>query len=336
MDPIVKKKIEIDKGFMRADRLLSILILLQNRGMMTARTLARELEVSERTIYRDMDALSSARFPVYADKGKGGGYALLSDYDLDLAGFNSRDIQALAALNIPGSMDEIGLGSGLRTALTKLLSALHADPEKDQAWMQSRFYMHTPNHIRTYGKRSNLPLIQKAVWEDRLISCRLRYPIHFGLSNPFILAPYTLITSEQQWFIIAARKTFTRVYPLESLTEIQLLSEAFERPTDFDPQLVWHAWLKAQEQQRNNFNVLARVRSDMIDWLPYFISWHYELINEDDIEIEGWKQVRFYFDNLQQARTQILGLGSAIEVIQPESLRKSIIDYAKIINNIYQ
>ena len=86
---------------MRADRLLSILLLLKTRGRMTARELARELAVSERTIYRDIDVLSAAHFPVYSEKGKQGGYALLPSDDLDLSGFNDRDLRALADLNIP-------------------------------------------------------------------------------------------------------------------------------------------------------------------------------------------------------------------------------------------
>ena len=320
---------------MRADRLLSILILLQNRGMMTARALAQELEVSERTIYRDMDALSSARFPIYADKGKGGGYSLLPDYDLNLKGFNARDIQALAALNIPGSMDEIGLGSGLRTALQKLLSALDADPEKDQNWMRMRFLMHTPARYPTHRRLTNLPLIQKAVWEDQQISCRLRYPIHFGLSDPIILSPYTLVTSDQRWYVIAARKNFTRVYPLEILIEIELVNKHFKRPDGYDPYKFWHVWQTVESQQQNNFEVVARITEDMTPWLPILASWQYDRIKNSEWELPGWNLVRIYFDNLNQARTQILGMGNAVEVIQPEALRKSIKDYAKIIDNLY-
>lgn len=320
---------------MRADRLLSILILLQNRGMMTARDLAQKLGVSERTIYRDMDALSSARLPIYAEKGKGGGFALLKDYDLNLTGFNARDIQALAVLNIPGSMDEIGLGSGLRTALQKLMSALHADPEKNQAWMELRFLMHTPARLPSHGRHTSLTLIHKAAWEDQLISCRLRYPIHFGLSDPIIIAPYTLVTSDQRWYVIAARKNFTRVYPLEILCEIELVNQHFERPDGYDPHKFWNTWLKAKAQQQNNFEVVARITEDMVPWLPLLASLHYEQINDRERELTGWRLVRIYFDNINQARTQILGLGNAIEVIKPESLRESIKDYAKLINNLY-
>ena len=126
---------------MRADRLLSILILLQTRGMLSARELAHELAVSQRTIYRDMDALSASGFPIYADLGKGGGYALLGDYDLELSGFNTRDIQALSALVVPDAMDELGLGAGLRAALLKLLAALGSDSQRDHHWMRQRFLM---------------------------------------------------------------------------------------------------------------------------------------------------------------------------------------------------
>ena len=321
---------------MRADRLLSILMLLQKHGMMTAHALAQALEVSQRTIYRDMDSLSSARFPVYADKGKGGGYALLPDYDLNLTGFNSRDIQALASLNIPGSMDEIGLGSSLRTALQKLLSAIDADPENDPAWMQSRFYMHSPARFFPHGRHTNLPVIQKAVWEDRLITCRLRYPIHFGLSDPLTMAPFTLVTSDKRWYVIAARKTFTRVYPLENLIDVQLLHHCFERPDNYDPKNIWNQWQKVEAQLRNNFEVLVRITDEMMPWLPLLASNPFVSVKNQEREQAGWNLVRIYFDNLHQARTQILGFGSAIEVIQPESLRNSVIDYANNIKKLYE
>jgi predicted DNA-binding transcriptional regulator YafY len=238
---------------MRADRLLSILILLQSRGLLTARELARELEVSERTIYRDMDVLSAAGFPVYADTGRRGGYALLGDYDLDLTGFNTRDLQALAALEIPKSLDEIGLGDALRNALLKLFSTLEGDRLSDRQWMQQRFLMDTPPSQSRLKGKSDLPHLQKAVWEDRWIECRLRYPIHFGLSEPLRIAPYILVTADGRWYLIGARNDFQRVYSLEMLVNIQLLDETFTRPADYLPGPVWCAWVAAQEgHERGN------------------------------------------------------------------------------------
>ncbi len=303
--------------------------------MLTARDLARELEVSQRTIYRDMDALSAAGFPVYAELGKDGGYALLGDYDLELSGFNTRDIQALSALNIPDSLDELGLGAGLRAALLKLLASLDADPQRDHDWMRQRFLMETPHAKGDSKGHSNLPFIQQAVWEDRMIRARLRYPFQQVISEPLQIAPYTLVTSDQRWYLIGARKNFVRVYPLPGLTDLTILDEHFTRQPDYRPESVWRAWQEANQLQIASYLVTLWIRKDLLAFIEQIEAWPITL-NDAEPEKEGWALVQIGFDSLSQARTQILGMGSAALVMEPKALKLSINDYAKRITDVYK
>jgi predicted DNA-binding transcriptional regulator YafY len=319
---------------MRADRLLSILILLQSRGKLTADDLARELEVSPRTIYRDMDALSIAGFPVYADPGKGGGYALLADYQLELSGFNTRDIQALATLSIPDSLDEIGLGAGLRAALLKLLAALEDDPQRDQQWMRQRFLMDSPRSRERQRGNSTLRMVQQAVWEDRLIAARLEYPGLPGYNDPLEIAPLTLVSSGARWYLIGARRDFTRVYPLSTMAKVTLLDRTFTRPVDFNPRPIWQAWRDAQEQHEGTYPVTAWISPDVLARIRYFNLWQVKIL-EEQRDDPGWILVELVFDHFFQARTELLGLGAAVRVVEPEALRLSIIDYAKLISKLY-
>ena len=126
---------------MRADRLLSILMLLQARGKMSAQALADELEVSVRTIYRDLDALSAAGVPVYAERGPGGGCLLLDSYRTTLTGLTRDEVRALFALSIPSALSELGIDDEARTALYKLSAALPASRRPDEAGSRQRVHL---------------------------------------------------------------------------------------------------------------------------------------------------------------------------------------------------
>ena len=312
---------------MRADRLLSILILLQSRGMLSARQLAAELEVSERTIYRDMDALSTAGFPVYAATGKNGGFALLEGYSPELSDFTTRDIQALSALNIPHSLDEIGLGDALRHTLLKLLASMGQEPESDNHWISQRFLMDHTAPKKTSQHKSILPILQKAVWEDRYILCRLQFFSHAGYSDPARIAPYTLITSEQRWYIIGAQRDFIRVYPINMLLDISLLNEVFTRPLDYTPEPIWSKWRATQQSLLKGYKVTAWVKDDLLDWITRIKRWPIDVLQSGD-ETVGWTLIELAFDHLSEARTQLLGFGNAVKIIAPEALRLSAMDYA--------
>ena len=302
---------------------------------MTARELSQELEVSERTIYRDMDVLSSAHFPIYSEKGKDGGYALQAGADLDLSGFNDRDLQALAALNIPGPFFEIGLGSGLKTALEKLLSVLDEDFHQTKTWQKNRFLILPVRTDKKPQANSGLNLLQKAVRQDQIISCQLIYPIHFGLSDRIELAPHTLIAAQGQWYLIAQRKDYYRVFPLTQLVNIQITDKSFARDENFNARQHWDHWVSNREQNLPSFPVIIEIQLEMLRYFYSRFNIPYDLI-EDINPRNGWQKIRVYFETLDQARTILLSLGGSFEVIEPAALRLSIIDFANKILDTHE
>src|SRR5512147_2861952 len=152
---------------MRADRLLSLLMLLQARGRMTAQELARELEVSERTIYRDINALSASGVPVYAESGPGGGCALLDSYRTNLTGLTADEARALFMLSIPAPLDQLGVGQELRAALLKLSAALPSSRRPDEERARQRIHIDSLAWFQGEDPVPHLHTLQQAVWQDR-------------------------------------------------------------------------------------------------------------------------------------------------------------------------
>jgi len=189
---------------MRADRLLSLMMLLQIRGRMTARDLASELEVSERTIYRDIDALSGAGIPVYGEPGPEGGYALLDDYRTNLTGLTETEVRALFMLSIPTPLADLGESQNLKSALLKLSAALPATRRQDEELVRQRILIDS-----TWWNQSNqrVPYIQaihQAIWQDRKL--HIGYQLFFQIPIEQVVDPYSLVAKAGIWFLVWASK----------------------------------------------------------------------------------------------------------------------------------
>ena len=178
---------------MRADRLLSILMLLQARGRLTAGELARELEVSERTIYRDVDALSASGVPIYGDRGPDGGYALLDSYRTSLTGLTEREVRALFMLSIPAPLADLGVDGELRTALHKLAAALPDARRGDEERVRRRIHLDAVWWSREHEPVPYLAAIHEAVWQDRRLS--IRYRQAFGV--PAVIGWMSQVTDQE-------------------------------------------------------------------------------------------------------------------------------------------
>src|SRR4051794_23288921 len=151
---------------MRASRLLSILLKLQTRGRMTAQALADEFETSVRTIYRDIDQLSAAGVPVYADRGRDGGYQLIEGYRTQLTGLSSAEAETLFLAGLPGPAAQLGLGDARAQAKPKLLAALPAEGRKGAARVASRFHLDPIGWFRSAEHAEILPSLALAVWNS--------------------------------------------------------------------------------------------------------------------------------------------------------------------------
>ncbi len=321
---------------MRADRLLSIIMLLQARGRLTAAELATELEVSERTIYRDIDALSGAGVPVYAERGAAGGFALLDSYRTTLTGLTEHEIRALFMLNIPAPLAELGVSQELKTALYKLAAALPATRRDDRAQVRQRVHLDsTPWHYAA-DATPQLQTIHQAIWQNRKIY--LKYHLIFDTEVERLVTPYGIVAKSSIWYLVYAREDDVRVLQVSRVLNARVAPKTFERPPNFDLVSFWDEWCAEYKTNRPSYPVTVRVAPELVPLLPHYFGerMHEEITRAAPPDDDGWVTVTLPFENLPAARDRILGFGSAIEVLAPQALRQSVLDFAAQIVTFYK
>ena len=321
---------------MRADRLISLLLLLQTRGRMTARELADELEVSERTIYRDITALGVTGVPVYAERGPGGGCELLESYRTNLTGLTPQEARALFMLNIPAPLDQLGVTQELKAALLKLSAALPASRRSEEERSRQRIHLDSSWWFQADEAVPCLPSIQQALWQDNKL--HLAYRADFGTQVQQIVAPYGLVAKASVWYLVYAHPTGdVRALQVSRVTEAAILEESFERPADFDLADFWKGWCTKFEEGRFRYIVTARVSPELAALLPYYFGDGFQALlpEASPPDTKGWITLTLPFESLTAARARVLGFGRAVEVLEPEALRKSVIDFAEQITMFY-
>jgi len=220
---------------MRASRLLSILLLLQVRGRMTAEALAAEFEVSIRTIYRDIDHLSAAGVPVYADRGPGGGFDLLDGYRTKLTGLTASEAESLFLAGLPGAAEDLGFSEALIGAKLKLLAAMPQASREGAERVGSRFHLDPVGWYRSSERADLLPTVADAVWTAR------RLKIRYESWNDVVereIEPLGLVMKAGIWYLIAAVGGAPRTYRLSNIQSLDA-GPAFERPKAFDLAAYW-------------------------------------------------------------------------------------------------
>lgn len=322
---------------MRADRLLSLLMLLQAHGRLTARRLADELEVSERTIYRDIQALSTAGVPVYGLGGPDGGFELVDSYRTDLTGLSEGEARALFMLTIPQALLNIGVGQELKAALRKLSAALPDARRQDEHRVRQRFYIDpvgwsAPGSRPPADRPAPLNTIYQAVWQDRCLIIAYR-------SGPLqrverLVQPYALAAKDGEWYLVYQSGGRLRVLRISNLLEVQSTTAGFARPDDFDLERYWRGWCEEVGRRQERYPVTVRVRRDFLPWVPHYFG---AAVRERLDSAGGAAEVTFRlsFESLEAARDRLLGCGRAVEVLDPPALRRSLLDYAEQIVAIY-
>jgi predicted DNA-binding transcriptional regulator YafY len=306
-------------------------MLLQTRGRLTAQALAKELEVTERTIYRDVTALSAAGVPVYSERGPGGGIALVEDYRTNLTGLNAAEARALFMLSIPAPLDQLGVGAELRGALLKLSAALPASRRSEQASARQKIHLDAAWWFQPEEPAPHLKTVQSALWSDRLLD--LTYRSDFGTEVVMVIAPYGLVAKASVWYLVGARAGHLRILRISKIQQASLREEIFERPADFDLPAFWKSWCEEFETSRPQYTVTVRVSPALNKILT---EQRPETLNTPPIqEKSGWQTRTLTFENLEAARTRILGYGGAIEVLDPPALRQSVQDFALQIHQLY-
>lgn len=321
---------------MRADRLLSILLLLQVHGKKTAKELAEELEVSERTIYRDIDALCTAGVPVYSEAGHHGGYALVDDYHTNLTGMSRDELRALFMFGSLAPFADLGLGTELKSALLKLTASLPNSERRDEDEFRQRFLFDSTWWQQGSSLVPHLQVVQEAVWGT--FRLRILYQTHQFVEIEQVVSPYGLVAKAGRWYLVCFRNGSLRVHQVEKLVDAQVMNERFERPTGFNLAQFWDKWCSEQEVFLTNFIVSVKVAPHFIPFLPhYFGSQIKDKINQaESPDAEGWLSLALSFESFEAARDQILGFGRGIKVLSPRALQLSVCDYAAQTLDLYQ
>lgn len=320
---------------MRADRLLSLLMLLQVRGRMNAKELAKELEVSERTIYRDIEALSLAGVPVFAETGREGGFALLDNYRTSLTGLTEGEVRALFMLSIPPALVDLGVSQELKQAWLKLSASLPDGRREDRKQIRQRFYLDSTWWDQEGDPIPHLQILYQAVLGDRRISLVYRPLPSIEIDQS--VDPYGLVAKAGVWHLVSSRKGRLQVHRVSDLIRVSLLDETFTRPEGFDLEDFWKRWCAERMHRRRIYPVSLQVDGGMLPYLPMFFG---EGINPKIDQAgppDGHGRITLHlpFESLEAARSRLLALGSGVEVLSPKALRESILDYARQIEQLY-
>ena len=326
---------------MRADRLLSLLMILQARGKVTAGDLARELEVSERTIYRDIDALSSAGVPVYGEPGPEGGFSLVDRFRNNLTGLTDAEIRALFMLSVPTPLVDLGVSQELRAALRKLAASLPDEHRQDEQRARQRYHLDATWWRQGGEPVPHLRTIHAALWQDRKLVIVYR-PL-FGVDIERVVCPYGLVAKAGIWHLVCACEGVDQVaqrvsvHRVSRLCDVRLSEETFEFPTDFDLAQFWEGWCQEYESLLRGFTTTVSVAPDAVQHLLGRLGQQFREQAEgvDPPEAGGWVTLELSFESLEAARDRILSFGRGVEVLEPPALRRSVLDFAEQIVDLY-
>jgi predicted DNA-binding transcriptional regulator YafY len=305
---------------MRADRLLSILLLLQTHRRMTARELATRLEVSERTVYRDMDALSAAGVPVSAERGRGGGCLLLDGYRTNLTGLNDAEIQTLF-LTPPRLLADLGLRRAGEAALIKLLAALPPTSRRDAEYIRQRIHVDAAGWNRPQEVVPCLAALQEAVWQERKV--RLTYQRHDSDPAERLVDPLGLVAKGSIWYLVGAVEGTERVYRVARIQAVTVTDEPCRRPEGFDLAAFWAQSSADFVANLPQYRVTLRVAPEALPQVTG--AGAYGRIEETGpTDADGWTTLRMIFDVEDEACGYIFRFGTRVDVIEPAALRRRI------------
>jgi predicted DNA-binding transcriptional regulator YafY len=313
---------------MRASRLVSLLLLLQTRGRMTASELAGELEVSVRTVHRDVEALSEAGVPIFAERGPLGGIRLVDGYRTRLTGMTSEEAQALFLSGLPGPAAELGLGTVVAAARLKVLAALPPELRARASRLVERFHLDASGWFQVAEAVPHLATLSDAVWDAR------RVEIEYERSDRTvtrILEPMGLVIKGGVWYLVARSEDQIRTYRVSRVVAASRLEERFERPGEFDLAAYWTESSAAYERDAPRLEVVVRVRPDRLGRLNDIIGERAAAAAErlDETDDEGWLRLRLRIDWPLEVPARLLTLGSDLEVLEPAELRSRVVTVAR-------
>lgn len=314
---------------MRASRLISLVLLLQARETMTAAELARELEVSERTVYRDVLALSAAGVPVYADRGRAGGYRLLGGYRTRLTGLTRDEAEALFLAGLPGPAGDMGLADAVAAAELKVLAALPPALRDAPVRTGQRFHLDVPGWFRETGPPPRLSELAGAVWRDRVVELRYRRGDREVTRE---LSPYGLVLKSGIWYLVGRVGDRYRTYRVDRVTGVEVRAETFARDEGFDLAGYWREQAEAFLRSMLRAEVTVRLSPTGLRQLRHTadapFAYEEALAAAGEPDGQGWVVTRLPVESLTVAYSQLLGLGPEVEVLEPPELRARLAEAA--------
>ena len=310
---------------MRADPLLSIIMLLQTRGKMTAQTLAERLEVSRRTILRDIDALSAAGVPIYADGGHGGGIALDEKYRTTLAGLQDREVHTLFVSDNTVLLKDVGLGEAADRTMLKLLAGLPTAHQPSVEHIRQRILIDPTWWWRDAQSLEWWEQLQHAVHTDRRILAV--YERHDGSVAERTLEPYSLVAKSSIWYLIAGRDGELRTYRVSRFRQITLLDTHYQRRPDFDLPSHWQAQMQRFGAIQSEYGFTLAMGAEGLRFLHQIVPGRYRELGAADEA--GWVRVRVELESRDLAVMLVFGLGAKARVIEPPELREAIRESAR-------
>jgi predicted DNA-binding transcriptional regulator YafY len=313
---------------MRAQRLLSILLHLQVNRRMTARDLANKLEVSERTILRDMDALSISGVPVIAERGAGGGWSLIEEYQTKLTGLTPAEIQSLFLARPPELMADLGLKQAQDGAWIKLQASLPAGVRQHAQLVQQRVLIDAKGWRDASESASSLPVLLDGLWRDHQV--RFLYESVLSEATRRTVDPLGLVARGSTWYLIAVRDTELRTYRVSRIKEPEILDAPACRPLDFDLAEYWKRSATEFREKLPQYHATFLAKPSVMRWVRYR-GWRLESAEQQG----DFVQIQLRFDAEEEALQFALSLGPDVEVLQPIPLRDKTREAASAILRLY-
>jgi predicted DNA-binding transcriptional regulator YafY len=301
---------------------------LQVNRRVTARNLARKLEVSERTILRDMDALSGSGIPVVAERGARGGWSLLAEYQTKLTGMSAQEIQSLFVSRAPKLMADLGLKQTAEAAWTKLQAALPANIRQQADFVRQRVLIDTRGWHSPSESASSLPVLLDALWRDRRV--HFLYESVLSGASERTVDPLGLVVRGSAWYLIAKRKSESRTYRVSRIRNVEILDTTARRPADFDLASYWEQSAAEFREKLPQFRATFLAKPTVMRWIRYR-GWRLEEEKPEGARV----RVRLRFDAEEEALQFSTTFGADVEVVEPVELRHKTRDRALGILQLY-
>ena len=311
----------------RADRLLAELMLLQERIPVTAAELAERLEVSTRTVYRDMEALQMAGVPIVALAGPGGGFSLYGEWRTDVAGLSADELTALAVGMVAGPAADPAVAQHIRTAVMKVAASLPEAARRNVERLQR--HIHVDPFPSSGSSRGPVGVIAAALQDGQCIHLVRRGPSGTKVSRTGL--PLGLVIADSDWYVVwAPRGGPPRADRVGALLDVEGVAAPVAEPADFDVAAFWRSWRERDTERHSGLEAHLRVESGLLPLLRRRFESRMEVESEDPLVV----CVRF--ESIYEARDEVLAWGGAAEVLEPKALRRTVADFAAQAARVYR